>query len=158
MPVASSAQVAWEVRRAEHCTREKHWYAQSSFGKLSLIPRLISSTGLHEKEPGYEAMADQMQKEIYVEHTYFQHCILESKELQRETLLLAAVIEYSVTINRKSQKRFISVVKLCNRFHHLHPVYIVIMVKYCKAAQCLLPQYGKMEVYVLHNSEILARA
>lgn len=78
--------------------------------KLSLVPRLISSTGLHEKEPGYEAMADQMQKEIYVEHTYFQHCILESKELQRETLLLTAVIEYSVTINRKSQKRLISVV------------------------------------------------
>lgn len=100
-------------------------------------------------------MADQMQKEIYVEHTYFQHCILESKELQRETLLLTAVIEYSVTINRNSRKRLISVVKLCNRFHHLHPVSIVIMVKCCKAAQCLLPQYGKMEVYVLHNSAIL---
>lgn len=70
--------------------------------------------------------------------------------------MLAAVIEYSVTINRKSQKRLISVVKLCNRFHHLHPVYIVVIVKCCKAAQCLLPQYGKMEVYVLHNSAILA--
>ena len=81
MSVASSAQVAWEVKHAENCTREKRWYAQSSFGKLSLVPRLISSTGLHEKEPGYEAMANQMHKEIYVEHTYFQHCILESKEL-----------------------------------------------------------------------------